>query len=111
MAGMVWHLSWDEYQHWVALLGPASLIAAGVWFSFGRKWARWTMSVLMMFAALLFLDMLLMSGFDGNRAGVWEMFSALLAAGYTLLYLFVSEISRFVDSRLHPNSQDESSGH
>lgn len=111
LAGMVSHLSWEsEYQQWIALLLPATLIGASAWFSLGGKWGRRTMSVLMALAALLFLDLLLMSGFNGNRAGVWEMFSAFLVAGYTLLYLFVSEISRFADSRLHPNSQHESTG-
>ncbi len=79
-----------QYQFWGVLLVAASYVATGIWFIRGRRWARRTMAVLVTVAALLFLDMLLMSGWVGNRSGVWEMLVALAIAGYTLLFLVIS---------------------
>src|SRR6266850_194043 len=82
--------SWAKYQPWIVLLVAVSYVATGAGFVFGRTWARRTMAVLMLVAALFFLDMLLMSGWVGNQAGVWEMFVALAVAGYTLFFLVIS---------------------
>jgi hypothetical protein len=86
------HASWSEYQHWIALCVAAAYVATGIGLTLGRTWARRTMAVLMVLAALFFLDMLLMSGWVGNRAGVWEMLAALGVAGYTLVFLGISAV-------------------
>lgn len=82
--------NWDEPQFWFVFPVPLLLIVAGVAFVFGRTWARRTMAVLMIFAGLFFLDMLLMSGWVGNRAGVWQMLGAFGVTVYTLFFLGVS---------------------
>src|SRR5437660_303901 len=81
---------WAQYQFWVVLLVAASYVVTGIGLIRGRRWARRTMAVLVVVAALLFLDMLLMSSWVGNRSGVWEMLIALGIAGYTLLFLAIS---------------------
>jgi hypothetical protein len=81
---------WSEYQFWIVLTIASSYIATGIGFTFGRTWARRTMAALVVLAALFFLDMLLMSGWGGNRAGVSEMLIALGIAGYTLAFLAIS---------------------
>ena len=48
------------------------------------------MAALMLIAALFFLDMLLMFGFHGNRAGVWANLAALGIVVYTLAFLLIS---------------------
>src|SRR5690348_7396243 len=62
-----------DYQFWIGSAVALSYVIAGIGFVFGRTWARRTMAALMVIAALLFLDLLLMFGFHGNRAGMWEM--------------------------------------
>jgi hypothetical protein len=82
--------SWAKSGLWIVLLIAASYVATGAGFICGRTWARRTMVVLMVVASLWFLDMLLMSGVDGNRAGVRQMLVALGVAGYTLVFLAIS---------------------
>jgi hypothetical protein len=86
---------WAEYQMWIALLVATTYAAAGIGFIFGRAWARWTMAGLMVVAVLLLLDLMLMFAFNGEREGVWEMLAALGIAGYTLLFLAISEAYRY----------------
>ena len=90
IGNMVPSRRWADYQFWVASAVALSYVTAGIGFIFGRTWARRTMVALMLVAALLFLDMLMMFGFHGNRAGMWEMLVALGVAGYTLLFLAIS---------------------
>jgi hypothetical protein len=81
---------WAEYQFWIGLAIAASYAATGIGFIFGRTWARMGMGALMVAAALVFIDLLLMSGWGGHRAGVWAMVIALGMAGYTLVFLGIS---------------------
>ena len=87
-------IPWDDYATWIALFVAASYVITGIGFIFGRTWARRIMGVLMALAVLLFLDLMLMSGFNGNRTGIWEMLAALGLAGYTLLFLALSSFYR-----------------
>ena len=89
---------WAEYQFWIACAVALSYVITGIGFIFGRTWARRTMTVLMVIAALLFLDMLLMFGFHGNRAGMWEMLLALGIVVYTLGFLLISAAWHSQDS-------------
>jgi hypothetical protein len=52
----------------------------------------------MVIAALLFLDMLLMFGFHGNRAGMWRTLLALGIVAYTLGFLLISATRHSQDS-------------
>jgi hypothetical protein len=81
---------WAEHQFWIVLPIATLYVATGIGFIFGRTWARRTMVALLVIAALFFLDMLLMSGWGGNRAGVREMLIALGIAAYTLTFLGIS---------------------
>lgn len=96
---MLLHGSLAEYQHWIGLSVATTYVVTGIGFIFGRTWARRIMGVLMVVAMLLFLDMLLMSGWGGNRQGVWQMLVALGIAGYTLLFLVISAVYRCKGSR------------
>lgn len=82
--------SWTQYQLWIVLLIAGSFVGTGMGFILGRRWARRTMVALMVVAALFFADMLLMSGWNGNRSGVWEMLFALGGAGYTMFFVAIS---------------------
>lgn len=84
------HGAWSEYQQWIAVLVATAYVVTGIGFIVGRTWARRTMGVLMVMAVLLFLDMMFMFGWGGNRAGVREMLVALGVAAYTLLFLAIS---------------------
>ena len=88
-----------EYQDWIALSVATACVVTGIGFIFGRTWARRSMDVLMVVAMLLFLDVLLMSGWSGNRQGAWQVLVALGLAGYTLLFLLISAGYRDKDSR------------
>lgn len=90
---MVLRGRWTEYQFWVASALAILYVITGIGFIFGRTWARRTMTALMVIAALFFLDMLLMFGFHGNRAGIWGAFVALGLAVYTLGFLLISAVS------------------
>jgi hypothetical protein len=89
---------WAEYQFWIALPLAAAYVATGIGFMFARRWARRTMAALVPVAALFFLDMLLMFGWVGSRAGVWSAVAALGIAGYTLLFLVISTSWRLYGS-------------
>ena|ERR1043166_3915200 len=89
---------WAEYQFWVASAVALSYVITGIGFILGRTWARRTMIALMVIASLFFLDMLLMFGFHGNRAGVWGMVVALSIVLYTLGFLLISAAWHSQDS-------------
>jgi hypothetical protein len=89
---------WAEYQFWVASAVALSYVIAGIGFILGRTWARRTMVALMVIAALVFLDMLLMFGFHADRAGVWGMLAALGIVVYTLGFLLISAAWHSQDS-------------
>jgi hypothetical protein len=74
----------------IPLVLAAIYVFTGIGFILGRTWARRTMGVLMVVAALWFLDMMLMSGFNGNRQSVREMLVAIAVAAYTLVFLVIS---------------------
>ncbi len=63
---MVLSGGWAEYQFWIVLPIAMFCIAAGIGFILGRTWARRTMAVLVVLAAVFFFDMLLMSGRGGG---------------------------------------------
>ena len=81
---------WTEYQFWVALLIATACVVAAIGFILGRRWARWTMGVLMVLGVLFFLDMMMMCGFNGNRQGALYMLLAAGIAAYTLFFLVIS---------------------
>jgi hypothetical protein len=91
--------TWDEYQLWIALLIATAFVITGVGFIFGSTWARRVMAVLMVVVLLLFLDVLLMFSFNGNRERVWQVLVVIGVAGYTLLFLEFSAANRYKDSR------------
>ncbi len=90
IGNMVLSNRWADYQFWVMSAVALSYVITGIAFMFGRRWARRTMGALMVIAALFFLDMLLMFGFHGNRAGMREMLVALGVVVYTMGFLLIS---------------------
>ena len=64
---------WNEIGTWIATLLCAACIVTGIAFVFARTWAQIIMAVLMVVAALFFLDMVLMFGFHGNRPLMYLM--------------------------------------
>jgi hypothetical protein len=91
--------SWAAKQLWIVLLVATAYVVTGVGFIFGLTWARRTLGVLVVLGMLFFIDMLLMSGVGGNRAGVWEMLVAIGVAAYTLVFLGLSMPFRSEDWR------------
>jgi len=81
---------WTDYEFWLASAVALSYVIGGIGFVFGRKWARRTIAALMGVAALFSVDMLLMFGVHGNRAGMWGTLVALGAIVYTLGFLLIS---------------------
>src|SRR3989442_7414975 len=75
---MLQHDRWARYQSWIPAFAALTYIVTGIGFIFGRTWARRTMAILMVVAALLSVDMMLMAGFHSNRVGVLAM---LIGAG------------------------------
>lgn len=84
----------DKCSVWIALFIAAAFAATSIGFVQGRTWARRSMAVLLMLAALFFLDMLLMSGWTGDRRGVWLMAGAISFVVYTQLFLVISALYR-----------------
>jgi hypothetical protein len=98
IGNMVLSGRWADYQFWVALTVALSYVITGIGFIFGRTWARRAMAALMVVAALFFLDMLLMFGFHGNRAGMCATLVALGVVVYTLGFLLISAAWHSQDS-------------
>jgi hypothetical protein len=94
--------SWFDCRLWIALLVVTAYTVTGVGFISGRTWARTIMAVLMLLAVLVFLDMILMSGFTGNREWLPEVLILLGTAGYTLLFLAISTAYRCKDLMNQP---------
>ena len=92
---MLGHGSWGDYRDWVAAIVAALYAVTGIRFAFGGTWARRAMAVLIVIAALYFVDMILMAGFVGNRALMHWMVAALLFAAYTGAFIFVSAAWRW----------------
>ncbi len=82
--------SWSQYQEWIALIVAGSFVTTGIGFTLGRGWARRTMVALAVVAALFFADMLLMSGWHGNRSGMWVFLFAIGVCGYTIFFVAIS---------------------
>jgi hypothetical protein len=87
---LVGHGDWIEYQFWLALSVAMACVVAPIAFILGRRWARWTMGVLMVLGVLYFLDMMVMFGFHANRQGIIYMLIATGIAAYTLLFLAIT---------------------
>jgi hypothetical protein len=98
IGGIVLSGRWVEYQSWIASAFALSYVITAIGFIFGRMWARRTMIALMVIAALFFLDMLLMFGVHGNRAGIWANLAALVIVVYTLGFLLISATCHSQDS-------------
>src|SRR3974390_3266653 len=69
---------WTEVGAWVARLSCVACVVTGIAFIFGRRWAQIVMAVLMIIAALFFLDMVLMFGFHGNRLFMYLMIAGVV---------------------------------
>jgi hypothetical protein len=86
------HSSWNVVGVLASISASVIHFGTCLGFIFGCTWARRVMGVLLMIAALFFLDMLFMFGWVGNRSGVWVMVAALGLVAYTALFLLISAL-------------------
>lgn len=89
LAGLLRYDHWNEIGAWVARVICIIGAATGIAFMFARLWAQVIMAVLMIVAALFFLDMVLMFGFHGNRPWMYLMVVGVAIAFYTMVFLLV----------------------
>jgi hypothetical protein len=91
---------WEQRTFWLPVLAGLTYLSTGIGFSLGRGWARKTMVALAVVAGLFFADMILMGGWVGNRILLHWMLPAFCFAGFTILFVWISAISKWSDS--HP---------
>ena len=77
---------WKEIGTWIATLLCVTGVITGTAFMFARTWV--SLAVLIVVAALFFLDMVLMFGVHGNRPYMYLMTGGVVIACYTLVFLW-----------------------
>jgi hypothetical protein len=80
---------WTDIGTWIAMLLCTTCVATGTAFVLGRTWAQVIMAVLMVAAALFFLDMVLMFSIHGNRPYMYLMMVGVGIACYTFGFILV----------------------
>ncbi len=91
-AGSIAH--WTDVQLWI-LAGIGSLyFGIGAGFSFGRRWARNTMILLMGFTIIILMYLAAAAAYFDDGALLWKTLVCFCIACYTLLFEIVSGIAR-----------------
>ncbi|HLH56376.1 MAG TPA: hypothetical protein VKY92_22505 [Verrucomicrobiae bacterium] len=91
IGSLLQHDSWADFGQWIALVLSFAFVATSIGFFHGRTWGRRIMGVLMVLAALFFLDAMAPASIAGNYEMVWLMRIGLAAVAYTWGFLAVPQ--------------------
>ena len=74
---------WEQRVPWIPALVGLVYVASAIGFVFVRTWARRVMTILMVVAALIFADLILMAGWVGNHKLMPWVLAGFGVASYT----------------------------
>jgi hypothetical protein len=91
VGSLLQHDTWAVYGQWISLVLSLAFVVTAMGFFLGRTWARRTMGVLMVPAALFFLDVMVPASIAGNHKMVLLIKMGLAGVAYTWVFLAVPQ--------------------